>query len=104
MKSLIYFLGIAAIVANSLDLLTTLTALTLKAGVELNGLYYTLGPLGFFLVKIFLPMTTIGAGLILATKYKFSGVSTGFGVLFIALTIIFAFATINNIGVILNVI
>jgi hypothetical protein len=102
MRLPIYFLGIAAIIANATDLLTTLIALTLKAGVELNGLYYTLGPLGFFLVKIFLPMTTIGAGLILATKYKFSGVSTGFGVLFIALTIIFAFATINNIGVILS--
>jgi hypothetical protein len=104
MRLPIYFLGIAAIIANATDLLTTLIALTLKAGVELNGLYYTLGPLGFFLVKIFLPMTTIVAAMYLCTRSKNIHLQTGCVILLVILIVVFAFATINNIGIILNVI
>jgi len=99
----LFYLGIAAIVANATDLLTTLIALTLKTVVELNGLYYTLGPLGFFLVKIFLPMAAICAGLLLISKYPRNIQLQAFWcVFYICLIAVFAFATINTIGVILH--
>lgn len=110
MKSLIYFLGIGAIIANTLDLLTTLIALSLGC-IELNNLFYTLGAPLFFLIKIILPMTIICTGLILTTKYpnypndlkssRFK-LHIFFTVLFVCLIAVFSFAVINNIGVILQ--
>jgi hypothetical protein len=102
MRGPIYLLGVAAIIANATDLLSTLIALSLGA-VELNTLYTTLGPLGFFMLKIFLPTCTIAAGLCLVSKNpKNRDINLMFTVIFICVIAIFAFATINNIGVIIN--
>jgi hypothetical protein len=101
MRGPIYFLGISAIIANATDLISTLVALSLGA-IELNTLYNTLGPLEFFLVKIFLPMTTIVAAMYLCTRSKNIHLQTGCVILLVILIVVFAFATINNIGVILS--
>jgi hypothetical protein len=96
MKGLVYLLGISAIVANATDLLSTLLGLTLGSQ-ELNPLYYTLGPVGFFLMKIILPMLTIVSAMVLC--HYVPQLKVGCSILLGVVTLVFALATINNLVV-----
>ena len=98
MKGLIYLLGIALLVANAVDMITTYIGISLGA-TELNPLYH-MRPLLFFLIKVVLPLIIVSLGVISLKYFKSS--ANYVVLIFTMLTGIYLFCIINNIGVILR--
>ena len=98
LRNLACFTGLALLIANTGDFLSTLICLSLGAR-EINPLYYSIGPIGSFMVKIFLP---IGAVLIGYTLTHFKVLCLPVILFFSIVTVMSCYAIINNIGVILQ--
>jgi hypothetical protein len=96
-----FFLSLILIIFNSLDLITTIIALSMGL-VETNPLFYKMGASNFYLYKILFAIVLVIIALTLSSvtaKYKLTNISIQLStsILLSGFSIYYAYCVINNI-------